>query len=386
MGRSAKILTAVAACVVLGVIALCWAELKHNSTWDPKTAAAYLDRREADWSSWPDADTGQQTFCVSCHTTLPYALARPTLRNVTGEKEPAPDEVVLLNDVTKRVRDWNETKPYYGGDMTDRARGTEAVMNALVLASHDKQSGQLSPDTLLAFGHLWETQQTSGDAKGAWLWIQFGNEPWEAQDSVFYGACVAAVAVGMAPGDYRSMPAIQGNIESLREYLIRESAAQPPMNRAAQLWASANLPGLLTATQQKALVDEMLAKQQDDGGWSLASLAGSWKRDDGTSFVEKSDGYATGLIVLSLEEVGIPRSDEHVKKGRAWLARNQRTWGGGWDAYSLNHRRHNPFSMVSQFMNDAATGYAVLALTESTNPTNSVASKDIGSAAQSPQR
>lgn len=382
MRGSAKILAAIAAFIAVGTVVLFWLALGHKSTWDPNAAAAYLDRREADWSSWPNAARDRQTFCVSCHTTLPYALARPVLRKVTGERQPTADEVALLNDVTKRVRDWSETKPYYGGDMADRARGTEAVLNALVLANHDAQSGQLSSETLTAFGHLWETQQTSGDAKGAWLWIQFGNEPWEAPDSVFYGACLAAVAVGEAPENYRAMPTIQGNIESLREYLNRESATQPPMNRAALLWASANLPGLLTDEQQQALTGEMLAKQRADGGWSLASLAGTWRRDDGTPFVEKSDGYATGLIVLSLEELGVSKSEPHLRNGLAWLARNQRTWGGGWDAYTLNHRRHNPFSMVSQFMNDAATGYAVMALTESASSSNNVASKDVGSTKQ----
>jgi len=337
------------------------------STWDPNRAATYLDHREAAWASWPGAARDRKTFCVSCHTALPYALARPALSASISQAAPPPAETALLRDVTKRVREWSQVSPYYPG-MDDQSRGTEAVLNALILARQDEQRGEISPDTLLAFRHMWETQETTGHDKGAWPWIQFGNEPWEAPDSVFYGACLAAVAVGIAPENYRAEPAIQPNIELLRDYFARTSAAQPLMNRAALLWASANLPGLITATEQKELIDEMLAKQRPDGGWSLSSLAGTWERDDDTPLVYDSDGYATGLVVLSLEELGFPKTDVHVAQGLSWLASNELWWGGGWNGYSLNRRRHDPFSMVSQFMNDSATAFAVMALSRPNSP------------------
>ena len=46
---------------------------------DAKAAAAYLDARAEAWSVWPNAQRDRGTFCISCHTTLPYALARPEL-------------------------------------------------------------------------------------------------------------------------------------------------------------------------------------------------------------------------------------------------------------------------------------------------------------------
>ena len=69
---------------------------------------------------------------------------------------------------------------------------------------------------------MWALQKTTGDDKGAWSWLRFGNEPWEADDSQFYGASLAAVAVGVAPQDYRSAPEIRKNLELLRDYLLRE--------------------------------------------------------------------------------------------------------------------------------------------------------------------
>jgi squalene-hopene/tetraprenyl-beta-curcumene cyclase len=264
--------------------------------------------------------------------------------------------------------------------MAGQSRGTEAVLNALILASNDAASGgHLSADTRSAFDHLWATQQTAGDTKGAWLWILFDNEPWEASDSPYYGAALAAVAVGTAPDNYRSAPEIQNNIALLRNYLVQNSAAQTPINRVNLLWASEKLPGLLDKQQQQSIIAEILSAQRADGGWCLSSLVGSWKREDGTPQVLKSDGYATGFITYVLQGAGMSSDDVHVKQGLSWLVQNQSWWSGRWSAYSLNRRRHDPFSNVSQFMDDAATAYAVLALTQAEGSENSGAAEHVTS-------
>jgi len=356
-------LAAVVVCAALAA-AFVWWRLGPGSgaRWRPKNAAMYLDRREAEWANWQPASRGNGTFCASCHTAVPYALARPVLRATLGETTPSAAERQLLDDVTRRVRNWNDNQLYYGG-IADQSRGTEAVINALILSSRDSRTDQLSADTRAAFSHMWETQQTTGNDKGAWLWIQFDNEPWEAPDSLYYGACLAAAAVGMAPQSYGAEPEIQENLKSLRDYLTGESATQSPLNRLNLLWASTMLPGLLSAAEQKAILDEAVAKQRPDGGWSLSSFMGTWRREDGTPLVADSDGYATGFVVYVMEQMGIPREDARVQRGLSWLRRNQEIWEGQWLGHSPNRRRHNPFSMVARFMDDAATAYAVLALT-----------------------
>ena len=342
---------------------------KIANSWDPKSAAAYLDRRLAWWMEWPRAQRDHDTFCVSCHTAVPYALSRSALRTALAEQAPSPNERRLLDSVTKRVRLWKEVEPFYkdadrGPYKSVESRGTESVLNALILSSRDVQSGQLSNDTRAAFENMWAEQQITGKQKGAWLWLRFKNEPWEADDSDYFGATLAAVAIGIAPGHYRATPEVQTRLKLLREYLNREFAPQTTINRVLLLWAAAKLPGLLEPDRQKAIIDDLLVKQQADGGWSLASLSGDWKRADGTPQETRSDGYATGLITFILQRAGISLENAQLMRGLAWLTGNQEKTEGSWPAYSLNKNKENHISPeTALFMNDAATSYAVLSLT-----------------------
>ena len=343
---------------------------KVANSWDQKAAAGYLDRRQEWWMAWPTAQRDHETFCVSCHTAVPYALSRATLHTGLAEQSPSASERRLFDNVTKRVRLWKDVAPFYsdadrGAYKTVESRGTESVLNALILATRDTQSGRLSHETATAFDNMWAEQQTDGAKQGAWLWLRFNNEPWEADDSGYYGATLAAVAIGTAPGNYPSAPEIQNNIKMLSEFLNREYAAQTPINRAVLLWASAKLPGLIDADRKKAIISELLEKQQSDGGWSLSSLSGEWKRHDGTPQEVKSDGYATGLITFALQQSGVPPENAQLKRGLSWLTANQDKTEGSWPSFSLNNsKEHHRSPETALFMNDAATAYAVLALTQ----------------------
>lgn len=362
------------------------APAKVATTLNLNSAATYLDNREAWWMQWIGASRDHGTFCVSCHTALPYALARPALRAAKSDPTLTANERALIDDVTKRVRLWKETEPYYRDEgydpKTGQSRGTESVLNALVLAIYNSKDGNLSDDTHAAFANMWNTQKTAGEQKGAWDWLQFDQEPWEAKDSVYYGACLAAIASGMAPAHYSSSPAVQSNLAALREYLKSHAASQSTINRVFLLWASTKLPGLLNSAEQQSIIQEVLNRQHADGGWRLASISWSWThwdpkilvniwlREEGTPLGGASDSVATGLIVYALEEAGVPLNNPQLQRGLYWLQSNQLA-DGDWPASSVNKRKHMSHN-TQLFMNDAGTAFAVLALTEPQKRTNFV--------------
>jgi squalene-hopene/tetraprenyl-beta-curcumene cyclase len=357
------------ACCLAGLAStISHAEADSAAAWNRKAAAAYLDQRQDWWMTWPTAARDHGTFCVSCHTVAPYALARPALRQALGESAPSATEIKLWDNVTKRVRMWKDVEPFYadqtrGVPKTSESRGTEAILNALVLATRDARTHALSDDARLAFDNLWPLQMKTGDLAGAWVWLNFHNEPWEADGSPAFGAALAAIAIGSAPGGYAASPEIQDRVKLLRGYLQRANDTQHLLNRVMLLWASGTLPDTLTHDQQQSIIDAVTSVQQPDGGWSVTSL-GAWKRQDGSPADTKSDGYATGLIALALQTAGVPRTQPQLQRGIGWLAKNQDPTTGVWLASSLNKKR-DPASDAGRFMSDAATAYAVLALTKS---------------------
>jgi squalene-hopene/tetraprenyl-beta-curcumene cyclase len=355
---------ALAACLGLSFYSRALAQ-DHPGTWDSHAATVYLDGRAEWWTGWPTAARDHGTFCVSCHTALPYALARPALRTALGETGPSPIERKILDNVAKRVTLWNDVQPFYtdekqGPPKTIESRGTEAVLNALIEVSTGDKPGDLAREAL---DNMRALQLKTGDSKGAWPWLNFHNEPWEADDSQYWGATLAAIALGKAGPDYQASPPVQESMRSLGQYLQQRVGDQSLLNRAFLLWAAVLTPGLLASEQKASLIAGFGTKQLEDGGWSSASLVvDSWTRRDGTPLDAKSDGYATGLVAYVLEQAGISPTQAPLSRALAWLSHNQDKAAGFWPSSSLNKQR-DPQSDAGRFMSDAATAYSVLALT-----------------------
>ena len=356
-------------------------------TWDAAAAAAYLDARMDLWfANGTKLKTGDtQTACVSCHAGLAYALSRPVLRRVLHATTPAPQEARLIDETIRRVETYNTHQVLY--DFNERrqieSRGTEAVLNAVILTSADaaQQRREPSASTKKALNRLWETQR----ADGRWDWLEFGLEPWETTEAAYHGATFAAFAVGTAGTAAASHDAAAtAGIERLRAYLSSNYPSQHLYNRTWALLASTRLKPIVTEAQRSALIEELVKKQRDDGGWSLDSL-GPWKwsktappvkspGDLDASLLAQPDGYATGLVVYTLKQAGVPASHVALRKGLRWLETNQRPAavpgvpGRAWHAHSLNYDREHggekgePWRRL--FMADTATAFAILALAD----------------------
>lgn len=352
--------------------------------WDPAAASRYLDQRmDLWWTKAKTLRTGRgEAKCVSCHTAIPYALARPLLRVAMGQAEPTAHETRILDTVRQRVANQEDAAPFYDhtAAKTIESAGVEAVLNALVLTHHDSlgRSAQPTEPTRTAMARLWATQR----ADGAWPWLDFGLEPYETADAVYYGATLAAMAAGSSPGRNASRDAAgTAGLEKLRVYLHDSLPAQRRFNKAWALMAAAYLPDLLSASERQAVIDDLVSAQGADGGWSLAGLGGwRWSKADapaapGTTdraLLAASDGYATGLVVHALRTSGQAVSAPAVAAGLTWLRRHQQperpddaAWAP-WRAHSLNFDREHggekgePWRRM--FMSDMATAFAVLAL------------------------
>ncbi len=336
-----------------------------GADWNRQAAASYLDSREIWWQSWDRAQKDHGTLCVSCHTQATYGMARPALRGELSESGPSASEQVMLASIEKRVRGWKDMKPFYsdavyGTGKEIESRNAESVLNAIILSSYDQRQGHLSEATRTAFDNAWALQSKTGPDAGAWVWQNFDYDPWESPVSQYHWAALMALTVATAPENYRSDPAIAANLNLLLAYLRMHYGEQCLLNKIVALRAAAAYSGLLTDSQRNTLLELLYTLQRPDGGWSLTNL-GAWQRRDKTPLETRSDGYATGLIVLALEETGATRHNPHVARGLAWLVANQDKATGAWPAWSLNKNR-DPKSNVGLFMSDAATSYAVLAL------------------------
>jgi squalene-hopene/tetraprenyl-beta-curcumene cyclase len=300
--------------------------------YDPVRAAAYLDSVAVHWT--------RERQCVSCHTNMLYLAARAPL----GGEDQSWREVRTF--LEKQVQSWSE-----GG----KPRGdTYVVVTAFALSLHDAfTTGKLQPSTRAALDRMWQHQRPSGE----WNWLKCDWPPLEHDD--YYGAVLAAVAVGYAPDRYATTPQAQQGLARLRQYL--QKTPPPDLHHAAMLlWASVRLPDLLNAEQRRQIIADLKSRQQRDGGWSLPSL-GSYKRKDGTPNDPQvpSDGYATGMVTFILLQAGLPPQDPALAKAHQWLLQHQRQ-SGRYFTRSLNNDK-------AHYITNIGTAFCALALQHFSN-------------------
>jgi squalene-hopene/tetraprenyl-beta-curcumene cyclase len=349
-------MTNMGAIMILRSAAVVLAAACLYADWNPRLAADYLDSRQKQWFEWkPAASHGGP--CVSCHTGATYLLARPALRRALGESTRTSYETGLLDALRARLDPFPSTRKEPGAS---QAMGVEAVHSALFLAIENSGKKELSADATRAFARLWSLQIAEGKAKGSWAWFSLKLDPWEMPDSAFYGVALAALATGYTPASYRSKPDVRERVSALTGYLDRELATQPLHNRLMLLWASSKLPESLPRSKRKQLLKEILKAQNEDGGWTMASL-GPWAEHSAAPPASGTNAYATAFVAFTLKQSGLGSSNPKMARALAWLRAQQNAESGYWAADSMN-KRYEAGSVPLFFMRDAATAYAALAL------------------------
>ncbi len=322
--------------------------LLFAANWDPRLASQYLDARQKEWLSFkPAAAPGGSGTCASCHGGLLYALARPALRKALHEgSQPTEYEKEIVDGLRAR----RDKKPEEGGmfgykkePLLAQGAAVEAIFAAYLLPGDER-----------ALDRMLQLQLKEGEDRGAWKWLNFNFEPWEGPESKYFGAVIASLALQSAPAPYRKKPAAVASIEDLNRYLIARQSSQPLHNRLMLLWTRVAPKDI-----RKQIIAEAWKQQRPDGEWTQESL-GPWSKPlrPGTG------DYATALAAYSLVRSGeVKPTDERLRRTLAWLASRQDKQKGHWSAQSMNKDR-DPDSMPGQFMNDAATAFAALALLE----------------------
>jgi squalene-hopene/tetraprenyl-beta-curcumene cyclase len=322
-------------------------------------AARSLDTAALNW---------QKTHaCTACHTMLPYLMARPALNAFS------PQSVEVRQFFEEVVAGKREAMPAYACHDVD---GAVAIGVAAALALNDRlTTGQLHPLTRQALDRMWTLQRSDGD----WEWPFRDSPPLKLNEH--YGVTLAAVAVGMAPGNYARTPAAEKGLEGIRRYLAKVKPVGLHQ-RAMTLWAAAFVDRVLSTDEPADILATLLAVQRPDGGWSLAHLVDN--TDDpllresdravkikaepgyGTEFLAyvgrdvaykssmASDGYATGFAIYVSRQAGLPAADARLQRGIAWLKRNQRESGRWFTPSQAWHKQH--------LLSNLGTAFDVLAL------------------------
>ena len=166
---------------------------------------------------------------------------------------------------------------------------------------------------------------------------------------------IAAIAVASTPENYAASRNAATGYKKLLSWL-KKNRPKLAHQKGMMLWLSQVTPDAVSSEDKLNWQKDLLALQQADGGWGIATL-GDWKRADGTEQIRnRSDGYGTGFVVFALRKSGLAPDHPAIRRGVLWLKANQRESGRWFTRSTYNDKHH--------FITHAGTTFALLALTE----------------------
>ena len=286
----------------------------------------------------------EERKCISCHTTGWGLAAQPVIDS--GSDEVAEGRVFAQEYLLGYLEGDIEPHKQYGS-----VEGL--VATAAFLAMSDARSGnEVHKVTRRGLNHAWKLL----DASGTWeKWLQCNWPPFESDAE--FGPTLMLVALG----ELGALTVLEDQDIKAAAKLIKYLHENRPLSlhaKAMRLWAAMSWPKLIPAKERSEWLQELLAAQAEDGGWSMASLAGpAWKRDGGEGQTTTSEAYPTAFVTYVLLQIRLESKDAVILEGRHWLRQHQRE-GGDWFTRSPRRDRKH-------YISRAATAFSLLALTES---------------------
>jgi hypothetical protein len=324
---------------VLSVLKLQTKEISVNATPAP---AKPRTAREAVERSLPLLRTGSSGVmkdggCVACHGQPMTGLATEYASQRGWSSEPA---------------------------TTDTSQVAQALMNSTALFLSGYESGGM-PDTNLYEAFMMATlhmpPSVSTDSLVYYLAAkqrESGNWHGLRTRAPIQDNDITRTAMAVRILAFYGMPARKADIAARIQRAATWLAAQVPVNtedRDMQLlglsWAKADQSG-----RDKRL-QELVTLQHADGGWGQTQYLAS-------------DAYATGQVLVTLREMGVPASNASIQKGVGFLLRTQAE-DGSWHVKSRSLKIQPYFQSGfpyehDQWISQSGTAWAVMGLSTAT--------------------
>jgi squalene-hopene/tetraprenyl-beta-curcumene cyclase len=290
-----------------------------------RAAVKYLDDGAVCWV--------REKSCVNCHTTGPYMAERPALTKLLGRpgQEVLGDFVESIPDKPSEVTEKNGVKYYPGSYMS--------VWRTLGLAEWDRHiTGKLSEHTARSLHDMMMRQSANGS------FVTYGELEIPHITTDFELTLQAARAVTTAPGWLAGLKD-EGLLRRVgrMKYFLREAKPRNDYERVLRLQLASYMPELVPPDERATVIQLLSEKQLSDGGWSLRRMSDTrnWSNlmsDAVIKLIESqadaaspnSDPYMTAFAIVLMRQNDIPANDERIRRGIAWLKREQRVSGRWW--------------------------------------------------------
>lgn len=296
-----------------------------------------------------DAEWAEKRKCVTCHTNGLALMAQPQLTDDLVQVQPGRE---FAAGYLASYLD-GEAKP-----SGQHGSLTGLVATTAFLALSDARTGLgIQPATRLGLDHAWS--ELSDD--GTWEdWLQCNWPPFEV-DAEF-----APSLMLVALGELRELAKAEKVTGPTRQDLrfgarlakwLRKNPPSSMHSKAMRVWAARYWSRVARSVDVARWRRQLVAGQDDDGGWSMSALAGpEWLRDGGDTQSTVSEAYPTAFSVYVLLQTGAERESDLVRSSFAWLESNQRASGAWFTRSPRRDGRH--------YISHAATAFALMALAE----------------------